>query len=112
MRNVRAPSVPEVPVPIVSDTDMRLLFKSVNGTTFEQRRDAAILRVLHDCGVRLSELTGLGRGDVNWALHALLVVGKGSRPRSVPFAPVLTWPDKSLPSTEWPVTEMPASPHP
>ena len=50
-----------------------------------QRRDAAILRVLYDCGVRLAEVTGLGVNDIDWDRHVIEVVGKGSRPRAVPF---------------------------
>jgi site-specific recombinase XerD len=85
MKNVRPPSVPEVPVPIISDDHLRRIFKSVEGTTFVQRRDAAILRVLYDCGVRLAEVTGLGVDDVDWDRQVIDVVGKGSRPRAVPF---------------------------
>ena len=85
MRNVRPPSVPEVPVPIISDDHLRRIFKSVEGTTFVQRRDAAILRALYDCGVRLAEVTGLSVDDVDWDRQVINVVGKGSRPRAVPF---------------------------
>jgi len=85
MKNVRPPSVPEVPVPIISDDHLRRIFRSVEGTTFVQRRDAAILRVLYDCGVRLAEVTGLGVEDINWDRQVIDVVGKGSRPRAVPF---------------------------
>ena len=85
MKNVKPPSVPEVPVPIISDDHLRRIFKSVEGTTFEQRRDTAILRVLYDCGVRLAEVTGLGVDDVDWDRQVINVVGKGSRPRAVPF---------------------------
>lgn len=88
MRNMVPPSVPETPVPIVSDDHLRRLFKTCEGKdarTFENRRDAAILRVLHDCGVRLAEVTGLGVDDIDWDLQVLLVVGKGARPRAVPF---------------------------
>ncbi len=85
MKNVRPPSVPEVPVPIISDDHLRRIFKSAEGATFEQRRDAAILRVLYDCGVRLAEVTGLGVDDVDWDRQVINVVGKGSRPRAVPF---------------------------
>ncbi len=80
MQNVKPPSVPEVPVPIISDEHLRRIFKSVEGDTFVQRRDAAILRVLYDCGVRLAEVTGLGVDDLDWDRQVFDVVGKGSRP--------------------------------
>jgi len=85
MRNMEPPAVPEVPVPVVSDENLKRLFKACEGTTFEQRRDAAILRVFHDCGIRLGELIGLGVDDVDWDLQVVLVTGNGSRPRAVPF---------------------------
>jgi len=85
MKNVRPPSVPEVPVPIISDDHLRRIFKSAEGASFEQRRDAAILRVLYDCGVRLAEVTGLSVDDIDWSRQVINVVGKGSRPRVVPF---------------------------
>ena len=85
MKNVRPPSVPEVPVPIISDDHLRRIFKSAEGASFEQRRDTAILRVLYDCGVRLAEVTGLSVDDADWNRHVIKVVGKGSRPRAVPF---------------------------
>ena len=85
MANVKPPHVPDVPVPVVGDDDLRKLLKSCEGKTFEQRRDTAVLRVLIDCGVRLAEVTGLRLIDVDFELQVILVVGKGSRPRAVPF---------------------------
>jgi site-specific recombinase XerD len=85
MKNVKPPSVPEVVVPIVPDHHTRRILKSVQGTSFVQRRDAAILRILYDCGVRLAEVTGLSITDIDWDRGTIQVVGKGSRPRAVPF---------------------------
>jgi site-specific recombinase XerD len=85
MVNIKPPHVPDVPVPVVGDDDLRKLLKSCEGKTFEQRRDTAVLRVLIDCGVRLAEVTGLRLTDVDFELQVILVVGKGSRPRAVPF---------------------------
>ena len=85
MANIKPPHVPDVPVPVVGDDDLRKLLKAADGKTFEQRRDTAVLRVLIDCGVRLAEVTGLRLTDVDFELQVILVVGKGSRPRAVPF---------------------------
>ncbi len=82
---MKPPSVPEVPVPLISDDHLWRIFKSVEGNSFVQRRDAAIFRVLYDCGVRLAEVTGLDVDDINWDRQVIDVVGKGSRPRAVPF---------------------------
>jgi site-specific recombinase XerD len=58
---------------------------------FDGRRDEVIVRVLTDCGLRVSELCGLqleraGAGsDVDLDQELLYVLGKGNRPRVVPF---------------------------
>jgi site-specific recombinase XerD len=79
------PNVPDVPVPIITTEQAKALLKACNGTTFEDRRDAAILRLFLDGGPRLSELTALRVDDVDRDLQVLHVVGKGSRPRAVPY---------------------------
>lgn len=48
-------------------------------------RDAAILELFYSCGLRISELTGLDVGHVDFAAETLRVVGKGSRERVVPI---------------------------
>lgn len=87
MAVMKAPHVPEEPVPVVSDDQLKRLFKVCQGTSFEQRRDLAIIRVFYACGLRLSGLTGLRLDDVDWDLEVLCVVGMGRRPRAVPFTP-------------------------
>jgi site-specific recombinase XerD len=85
MVKMRPPTVPEVPVAVVSDDDLRKLLRSTEGKEFEHRRDAALLRLFIDGGVRLSEAANLRVEDVDFELQVVLVMGKGSRPRSVPF---------------------------
>ncbi len=85
MAKMRPPTIPEVPVPIVSNQDLTLLLKACDGKSFEQRRDTAILRLFIDCGVRLAEATNLHVNDVDFELQTAVVVGKGRRPRSCPF---------------------------
>ncbi|OGF04037.1 MAG: hypothetical protein A2W00_11695 [Candidatus Eisenbacteria bacterium RBG_16_71_46] len=48
------------------------------------RRDRALLELAYSSGLRLSELTGLNRGDVDRAGGLLRVRGKGRRERIVP----------------------------
>jgi integrase/recombinase XerC len=47
-------------------------------------RDKAILELLYSSGLRLSELTGLAPGDVNFDDATVRVTGKGAKTRIVP----------------------------
>jgi integrase/recombinase XerC len=48
-------------------------------------RDRAILETLYSTGIRVSELVGICRGDVDEPGHALIVRGKGRKERIVPL---------------------------
>ncbi|MCU1490835.1 MAG: integrase [Acidimicrobiaceae bacterium] len=86
MATMKPPIVPEVPVPVVSDDDLKKLLKVCEGTTFEHKRDLAILRVMCEPGgTRLAEVAGLNLEDVDLADKTIVVVGKGRRPRSIVF---------------------------
>lgn len=89
MVHMRPPSVPEQPVPILKVEQIKALLKTCEGSRFEDRRDAAIIRVLADTGIRRGELAGLSLADVTIDAKAgggiVTVLGKGRRMRSVPF---------------------------
>lgn len=48
-------------------------------------RDRAILETLYSTGIRVSELVGINRGDVDSAGQALIIRGKGKKERIVPL---------------------------
>jgi site-specific recombinase XerD len=85
MDGMEQPKATPKPVPVLTDDDVVALLKSCTGTTFADRRDQAILRVLFDCGVRISECARLTLADVDFDLEVLRVVGKGRKVRVVPF---------------------------
>lgn len=87
MARMRPPSIPEVPVPVVSDDDLKKLLKACDGATYEDRRDLAIFRLFIDTGCRLSEVANLDLEGLDLDAEVVRVVGKGSRPRAVPFGP-------------------------
>ncbi|QZE13110.1 tyrosine-type recombinase/integrase [Halosquirtibacter laminarini] len=52
---------------------------------FSGVRDKAILHVLYGTGMRLSELVGLKRRNIDFAQKKMKVLGKGNKERIVPF---------------------------
>ncbi len=85
MERMRPPAVPEQPVPVLTDAELTRLLKAAAGSSFEGRRDTAILRLLVDTGMRAAELVGLALEDADFEQGAALVMGKGRRGRAVPF---------------------------
>jgi site-specific recombinase XerD len=85
MERMRPPAVPEQPVDIFSDDELRALLDTCRGNTFENRRDMAILRMLIDTGMRAGELAGLSLEDLDSETSVALVMGKGRRGRAVPY---------------------------
>jgi site-specific recombinase XerD len=85
MATMRPPQVPETPPPVLRDEDLRRLLDACGGTGFEERRDAAIIRLFLDTGMRRGELAGLRIDDVDFDHDVALVLGKGRRPRACPF---------------------------
>lgn len=85
MRTMKPPTLPEIEVPVVSEGDMKKLFKVCSGKTYADRRDTALLLVFLDTGVRLSEATDRRVSDLDLDMNVLQVLGKNNRYRSVPF---------------------------
>lgn len=85
-KKVKPPMVPPQPVDVIEEGDLARLLDSVSGSTFEDRRDAAILYLLADTGIRLGELAGLKAPDIDRGNGVAIVRGKGDKLRSVPFS--------------------------
>lgn len=85
MTHMRPPHVPEEPPEVLRTENLQALLATCSGTDFEDRRDHAILRLFLDSGVRLAEMAGLRVADVDFDHNVAVVMGKGSRPRAVPF---------------------------
>lgn len=86
MASLQPATVKPKPVPMLSDADVAKLLRTCEGKTYAARRDQAILRVLFDCGVRISECAGLELADVDLKHHDVVHVhGKGDVDRAVPF---------------------------
>src|SRR3954451_7876286 len=85
MAGLRPPAVPEEPVPVLDEAAISRLLACMSGRGCEDRRDSAIIRLLLDTGMRLSEVANLAVTDVDLDSDVAVVLGKGRRPRACPF---------------------------
>ncbi len=85
MARMKAPLVPEKPVPVLTDEDVNALLKACSGSGFEQRRDTAIIQLFRDTGMRRAELAHLTVDDLDFELEVAHVLGKNRRHRACPF---------------------------
>jgi integrase/recombinase XerC len=85
MEGMRAPVVPEAPVPVLTLDQIRALLATADGKDLVARRDTALIRLLFDTGCRRGEIAGLTLADVDLTQQTITVTGKGSRVRVVPF---------------------------
>lgn len=81
---IRPPKGPRK-LPKVLDVDRaQQLLDSPVADDFSACRDHAILELLYSSGLRLSELVGLNRTDIDLAQGLVLVLGKGNKQRLLP----------------------------
>lgn len=93
MERMKPPRVPEAPPDVLRDSQLQALLAGCDkGNSFEDRRDAALLRTFIDTGGRLSEICNLrwnpqddGVNDVDLEVGVLRVTGKGRRERVLPL---------------------------
>lgn len=77
------PRVPDVLVPSLRDHEMRALLVAAAGSK-DALRDQAIVSLLLDAGIRLSELVGIRVGDLDLVEGRCRIRGKGAHERMVP----------------------------
>jgi site-specific recombinase XerD len=86
MRRMVQPSTVDVPVPVLTDDQLRALIKTCSGTDFEARRDVAIIRLWCEPGSpRVAEMAGLQVDDLELRQSMVTVHGKGGRIRAIPY---------------------------
>lgn len=88
MTGIPAPDVPESPVPLLPDAFLSALLRTCEGPehrSFMERRDAAILRVFIDCGLRRSEVASMTVAGTDLIRCEADVLGKGRKQRTVAF---------------------------
>lgn len=86
MANMKPPIAPETTIPVVPPDVIHQAIATCHGDDLVARRDEAIIRTFFDTGVRFSEIV-VNLDDVDLAIDALRVLGKGRKTRAVPFSP-------------------------
>lgn len=84
VKGVRLPRVPKLVMPSFTETQVRKLLDPEAYEGIMSIRNHAILTLLLDTGVRVSELTGLRMKDLHLEEGYFKVRGKGARERIVP----------------------------
>jgi site-specific recombinase XerD len=82
-RSLRAPSGGGRLPRVLSGGEMSSLL-DVGTESAVDRRDLAVLELLYAAGLRVSELCGLDRGDIDLGGRTVTVLGKGGKQRRVP----------------------------
>lgn len=83
---MKAPSVPEVPVPVLTDEQVKAILRACEGKAFKQRRDTALIRFMLDTGARRSEVAAVRLSDLDLNTGTVTFSKtKGNRPRIVAF---------------------------
>jgi site-specific recombinase XerD len=92
MIKMRPPKIPEAPVPVLSDDQVRLLLADCSGKEFRNRRDCAIIRLFLDTGMRLEGMSGLRYSqedpelsDVDLKSRVARITAKGRRELVLPL---------------------------
>jgi integrase/recombinase XerD len=70
-------------VPVFTAGELARLERACAGRSFAQRRDTAVTAVLTATGIRLPELAGPRRGDIDLRQRELTVRGTGGKDRIV-----------------------------
>ncbi len=83
LRGVPVPRVPEQLVRSLRETEIRALLAAIEGSE-QPERDRALVLLLLDTGIRLSEAAGLSVHDVDLLEGRCRVMGKGAKERVVP----------------------------
>lgn len=87
-RHIPRPKLPHRLPTFLEERGAEALYRlpGVEGITYPERRDALILRLFYETGMRLSELIGLCDSDVDASSGQVRVTGKRNKTRLVPVS--------------------------
>jgi len=76
------PKVPDVPVPVLTDDQVKAILRACDTRSFKGRRDMALIRFMLDTGARRSEVAAVRQDDVDLTTGTVwFKVTKGNHPR-------------------------------
>ena len=76
------PKVPEIPVPALTDDQVRSILKACDTKSFKGRRDAALIRFMLDTGARRHEVAAVRLDDIDLTTGQVwFKTTKGNHPR-------------------------------
>jgi len=85
MRQVRTPQVPRRDMPFFTDEEVARLLTAIQSPTPVGQRNYAIVVLLLDTGMRVSELVNMTESGLHLDQGYLTVVGKGDKQRAIPL---------------------------
>ena len=90
--NLDVTKVPRLLPDVLNPEDMERLLEQPDTDRPRGLRDRAMMETMYAAGLRVSELTGLKTGDVNYEAGFVRVFGKGAKERLAPLGDVaLDW---------------------
>ncbi len=85
---VKAPAIPEQPVPILTEAQIKAMLATCKDRSFKARRDEALLRFLFATGARREETASIRTADIDWETGVVSILhGKGGKTRPVLLDP-------------------------
>ena len=82
---IKSPKYRVDPPKVLEQTIMKVLLTPIESEDWEISRDRTILEVFYSTGIRLSELTQINLGDINFIDNVIIIFGKGRKERMVFF---------------------------
>jgi integrase/recombinase XerD len=83
--NIATPKIVINPPEYLTLEEVELLLSVPDEGSILGLRDRAIIELMYSCGLRVSEVTSLKIGNINFHESYILVLGKGGKERFVPF---------------------------
>jgi integrase/recombinase XerD len=85
MSFIKNPRTSKKIIKILDQQEVSKFLESIPVSTPSDLRDRSMFELLYSCGLRVSELIGLKRGDINYEENLIMFTGKGGRERITPI---------------------------